>query len=229
MFNYLQVFSFLFLLSLSLASCSSGGGDGGGGGSQDRTTETALRLIHGSIDGSPLTLKILGLDVQTARFAQETIFTPIERGENINIVVDRARSLGVNLARITSDITNGNEYTIFVYGSVGDGTETARLIVEEVRTPENGKTFLRLLNALEGSGGIVIEDATTILEAEHLGSVTDFLEVESGLRSFNIRTDLGQKLATLEIELENRSEVSVLVTGSLDLGVVYVRTFFDFD
>lgn len=223
------------LILLTLASCSSGGDGGGDGesnedGSQVRTREPGLRIIHGSIDGSPLTAKINGIDIQTSRYVEPQFFTSILEGVDVSIAVDRARSVGVSLTNITTDIVGGNEYTIFVYGSVMNDTERARLIVEPVVEPEDGFARVRIMNALEGSGGVVLESAGGLIEeAEMVGDATDFVEIPAGPRTFFVRTDLGSPLGSVEIDLENRSELSVLVTGSLELGVVFVKTFVDFD
>jgi len=233
----LKQLKFLFLLISLLSLCSCSGGGGGGGDSEEssedssngRTTLPGLRIIHGSIDGSPLTAKISGLGVQTARYVEPRFFSRIEEGQDVNIVIDRARSIGVGLTNFVTDIENGNEYTVFVFGSVSDDTATARLLVEPVIQPDDGFARIRILNALEGSGGVVLETLGLVQEAESIGEATEFSEIPSGPRTLFVRTDTGSPLGSLEIEVENRSEISVLVTGSLELGVVYVKAYTDFD
>ncbi|MDD2943730.1 MAG: hypothetical protein PHC51_12285, partial [bacterium] len=64
------------VLLLTLSSCSGGGGSD----SSERTRETAVRIVHASIDTTPIDLTGPEGFVQSARYNQATEYVPVPEG-----------------------------------------------------------------------------------------------------------------------------------------------------
>ncbi len=149
------VLSCVFTLSF-LVSCGGGGGGGGGGASSH-----GIRLIHASIEDAPLSMtsSLAPLnELQTARFAEATLYSPLPKGEQ-HITVDGGQVGGVSSAPFTVD---GRERlsALFYRDVAGDVPRVA--VISDI-PPELSKTqaAVRVLHALAGAAALDVTIAGT--------------------------------------------------------------------
>lgn len=214
------------VVTLAFSACGGGGGGGDGGGG--RTTKTALRLIHASIDGSPLEVKLGDVVVQKARFAEVTAYAAVEQGPSL-VEVGRVNSTGVLLGRIPLTLEKETEYTLFVVGAARDSQETVVVLEEPVARPERGFARVQLLNGLIGATSLRGEIGGVSLGPVLLGASSGFVDVASGAENLIVRGASSQELLQVALLLEDRAEATVLVTGSQELGIRISRIYPDLD
>lgn len=224
--NDMRISSAVLTCIVALSGCGGGGGDGGGGAG--RTTETAVRMIHASIDGAPLTASIPGLVLQKARFAELTSYVPLQPG-GVNITVERVNSPGVTVGNISAVLAEDTEYTLFVHGSAQAGTIEALLLTEPVERPEEGTARVQLLNGYIGSSGMELRGTGFGTPRAAEGASSGFITVPSGVQQISVVDERGRTIQSAAITLEDRGEATVVISGSRDLGISFLRTYVDLD
>ncbi len=218
----------LILVSTSLFAC----GGGGGGGGDGRTTDTGLRIIHAAIAISPLELVIPGVEtddggpIQKAAYAETTSFVRAEKGETI-IQLQRANSPGVFFESIPTTLEEKTEYSIFVYGDFEIGNDRVALLAEPVEQPESGFARVQLLNGLGGASRLEIAGSGATGVAR-FGNTSGFLEVPFGPQTFTI-TESGFPITTVPVDIPDRGEATIVVSGSQTLGSTFTRVYLDLD
>ncbi|MCB0324465.1 MAG: DUF4397 domain-containing protein [Bdellovibrionales bacterium] len=223
--NRLYILGIAMCLTLLPAGC---GGGGSGGGDSRRTEKTAIRVIHGSVDGTPVQVAVpLGV-VQKARFAEVTTYVPVEKGEQV-VTVDRANSSGVRVAQFSTLLEDKTEYTVFVSGEARTGDLSAQLFSDPVERPESGFARLRLYHALEGEGALTLRASELSAPGIRRGQRSDSLDVPAGPQTIDVVDSRGTVISSLAVELEERSEVAVLLAGNAGLEVVFTKLYTDFD
>lgn len=215
----------LLTIAITLTSCSGGGGGDGGGGVVGRTTDTALRIIHGALDASPVTLKIGEETLQSARFAELKNYVRTSDGATA-IVVERANDPGVTVSTFGVTLKDKTEYTVFLYGEVSRGSFATRLLEDIVSRPEAGLANFQVLNAFQDGGEIVVTIAGKPLDSVAFGGTSGFIEVPSGPQTVTVS---GGASATLALDIPDRGEITLLVTGDRALGVLFTPVYTDLD
>jgi hypothetical protein len=219
----LRFFIYTVLVVVTV-SCSGGGG----GGDDGRSTETAVRLVHASIDTTPLSLLHNGLLMQSARYNENTTYMLVSNGQAI-ITIERAMSPGVVTATFEQDLLDDTEYSVFVYGEARD---VLRKVIIEDNTirPEEGLAFVRFLNGYSSNRRVTMYiDGQLVGPSLQLGGVSEYLEVPFGPHSVSFRTSSGQVLGSTDVELLDQSEANFVVSGSSELGVSFVQSYTDLD
>lgn len=217
----------LLCLLLLLSSC----GGGGGGGDERRTRDTAVRIIHGSVDGAPVQITFDEEEPAArlkAAFAEGTEFRRVDSGP-LSLNVERANSQGVGLGILSAQLEDETEYTIFVNGEARTGSIRATLLAEEVAQPEEGSAHVQLLHGVENLGRLRLRVAGELSSNTSRGGTTGFLTVPSGLQLLEAVNGDGGVVASTEVLIEDRSEVTLLVAGDSSLGFVTIKSFVDFD
>jgi len=218
------VLTLLFLV-LPLISCSGGGG----GGQEGATRDTAVRIIHGSLDATPVSVIIDEEIVQTSRFSQSTSYVTVERGEQKSIIVERATQPGNRVAVFRATLDEESEYTIFLSGGVTDDTFSISLLTDIVDEPEEGRAFVQVLHSFIGSPSIQVLAGDVDLGLIRLGATTGFFDIPSGLTTFSLETVDGSTIAAPTFEVPDKGELTILLSGSKDLGAIFTPLFLDLD
>lgn len=212
------------LLLLSLSSCSGGGGSSSSG----RTRETAVRIVHASIDTTPL--DIVGPEgfIQSARFNQATDYVPIKDGA-ITLVLSRARVPQVVAATFSETLKKNMEYSVFVYGEASDVLRK-EIIEDIVQEPSSGNGMLRFMNGYSSNSRLLLQidgaDWTPVLQ---LGGHSDFAELPAGEHSYAVRSEAGKTVSSGLFTLDEGSELTVVISGSAELAVAFVTFYTDLD
>ncbi len=217
--------SLFFMFSLNACSGGGGGDDGGDG----RTRKTALRIIHGSIDGTPVIARIGDIFLQKSRFAQLQDYVRVEDEEPATVTIERANAPGVILRSLPVPFESETEYTVFVSGEARDDEGRAVLITEPVEQADEGFARIQFLNGLSQAGSLSLRgvDFTTALARE--GQSSGYVETVSGPQDLSVVDDEGRVIEELSLVLADRGDVTVLITGSTELNYQIVRVFEDLD
>lgn len=215
------------VLLVFFSSCSGGGGgDGGGGG---RTRDTAVRIVHGAIEAVPVSV-LGGVDqlIQTARYAEATTYAPVNDGP-ITLSVERLNSPGVVLRNIQATLEKKTEYTLFVFGSAEGSNLNISLLTDNTERPEPGMAHLAVLNGYQGPGSIFAQSSDVVLGEVGFGSTSGFQLVASGPQTILVRDASGNALSSITTTIADRGELTLLVTGSSELGVLFTTLYNDLD
>lgn len=218
--------------AMMLAACGGGGGGGDGGGPAGRTTDTALRLIHASIDAVPLTVTVNQggtlVPVHTARYAQATDYFRLEEGDAL-LTVERANSPGSTVVQFPLQLAKETEYTLFAVGEARKGNFRVTLLQDIVARPEEGLAHLQVMNGYDHAGPLSVSVGGLNKGPLTLGATTGFFEVASGPQTLIISTSQGGELARVALDLPDRGEATIVVSGAGDLGVHYITIYNDLD
>jgi len=225
----------LLLLFLIVGVTGCGGGGGDGETSNGRTTSTALRIIHGSIDSSPVSLRQGTNVMQTARYAQAKDYVEVQ-DPNAPFVLETANTPGDIIMQLPTPLKQDTEYSIFVYGNVGDRSFSTILTEDVALRPDSGRALLQVRNAYHGSS-VITATATggenglmnTSLGEINFGHGGRFIDVASGLQTVVIRNKSGRQIASVAVNIPDQGEAVLLVTGSSELGVVFTPVYTDLD
>jgi hypothetical protein len=233
-----QIFK-LALAFILFSSIGCGGGGGGGGGGSDnsnnqttdvgqlsRGTDTAIRLMHGTIDATPLTLRTGTQAIRSGRFAQETFYSRVSPGELL-LSVERANTPSVIAAEQVATIEKGKEYTALITGSAG--ALMFKLIEDTTVRPGIGLTSVRLVNSLQGLSGITAELSGVTFPNVSFGGASGFLDIPSGVATLTVKNQGGAVILSKTVELLDQADISILVTGSNSLGAVFAVLYRDLD
>lgn len=218
------------IVLLQLGACSGGGG--GGGGADGRTTDTAVRLIHASIDAVPFSLSVIqdgvSTAIQTARYAQSTSYVPVAEGNQL-ITLERANTPGAVVASFPTQLKEETEYTFFVLGEERRGNFRTTLIEDLVSRPEEGFSLVQVLNGFDDDSAITVSVAGASQGPIGLGGSSGFFELPIGPQTFVISTVGGGERARVTVDLADRGETTILLSGSADLNVNFVTLYSDLD
>lgn len=214
----------LYFCSLILFVLGCGGGGGGGGGG--RTTDTALRVVHASLDRPPVVAKAGEAVLPPAAFGEVTSYTEVNPGP-ATVIAERA-NVPAPVAQLPADFAANTEYTLFLYGQLQTGSANAKILEEPVAQPGPGKVRVQLLNALEGSSSLVLNGAGFSSNAAGFGSSSGFSESAPGPQTLTI-TNGRTTIAQVAVDIPDQGEATVLIAGSNDLGVKFTRVYSDLD
>ena len=209
------------------------GGGGGGGGNSGKTTETAVRVIHASIDLEPVDLRIetqLPEDpaLQRAKFGDVTSYVPIKSQGHVFSFL-RANT-GAPVFSLNGTLEEETEYTLLLSGKNIDDTFKVSLIPEPVVEPEPGFARLQLINALVGSAPMIAVVGSVSTPQAPFSLASGYVDVPSGLQqSVLVRTTTGRGVSSVLVDFADRGEITVVVGGDNSLGVVTTRLFADLD
>ncbi|MBP9837223.1 MAG: DUF4397 domain-containing protein [Proteobacteria bacterium] len=235
-----KIITLFALLIVILTQISCGGGGGGGGDGETaagtlntdpnkRTSGTGVRIIHASMDGEPVDLKIADQFYGNAYFMGETFYQTTPKGP-LNLLLERANSPGVVLNTLISDLKDKTEYSVLLTGQNANQRYAATLLEEPVLKPAAGKAVIQFIHALEGSGELTLVGSVTLGPVSFKAS-SGFLEIPvplSGTESFNINSS-SRTIATINVAVSDGSESTIVVGGSRNDGVIIPRVFRDRD
>lgn len=221
-------------LLTTLAACSGGGGGSDqveiNGVTYTRSTKTGVRILHAAIDAVPLSLAVEDTVLQTARYSQATQFVEVEKGPVI-LKLEQANSAGMVISSVSTELADDTEYSLLVYGGTDDSSFNVALLSEPIERPDEGKGRLQLVNAYDRGVTATFENAedSETISALSLGSSSGLRELTSGPQTVTIRNSSGSVIARRTVDLVDRTDVTLVVMGSKDLGVVFVSELLDLD
>ncbi|MCC6932027.1 MAG: DUF4397 domain-containing protein [Deltaproteobacteria bacterium] len=229
--NIKSVKTLLLIAVITVAVSCSGGGGGDDGSTTElkRETDTAVRLIHAAVDAAPLEIYGGLIQVTKGRYAQETFFGRVEDENVTELVVARANTAATDIVRrIPVNLAEDTEYTLFVYGKVGDDAFRYNFIIDNIERPDNGACIVRLFNGLPDSGDLTLGSKDFAQPGVRYGVVSSFRHSACGPQIFTITSPTGT-LARVSIDLPEESEATIVLSGDKDLGYVKAVTYLDLD
>ena len=215
-----RIFAMVCLL-LPVLAAGCGGGGGGGGSS----SSTALRIIHGSVDGSPVSASIGETLVQKAHYGEETNYVGVTPGDTL-ITLERQNAPGQVVATFAQLLQTATHYTILVYGEARHGTLRTTLLEEPVLKPAAGSSRLQLINALSGKPAATLRGDSYNIGPVALGTSSGFIDIPSGVQTVTVGTQDGRVVGRVDIEAPDRGDVTVVASGSADLNVSFVKIYY---
>lgn len=222
--NRLQALVLLVALFLS-ASCSSGGG---GDSDSSATRDTAIRVLHGAVDATPISLRHGPTVAQTAYFSIVSPYHKLLEGQN-TVVLEKANVSEGAVTDLSQIYKPKTEYTALVYGSAKDDTLKVNLIEDSIQEPASGNARVRLYNALDGNNSVSVTVDKTKVGPAKIGGASEYIEVPFGTYPAVVYGDGNTRLYGFNLTLNEKEEVSLLVTGALDLDLVIVTPYTDRD
>ena len=228
--------TFVRLMSVILCSCGLFACSGGGGGGSDdgsslrRNDDTAIRIIHAALDGTPVRVLIGEELVQGSRYAEEKFYSRIDSGSQL-LTIQRENT-GQTVTELSASLEDDIEYSLLLYGNASTGTFQTRIVEDIVERPESGRALLRLINALEERNNLqlsVIEDPSATISDVDFGESSSFIETASGPLTLLVTTNSGAELARIIAEIPDRSDATLVIMGRSDLGVIFTRLYLDLD
>ncbi|MDD2942857.1 MAG: DUF4397 domain-containing protein, partial [bacterium] len=186
------------------------------------------RIVHASIDTTPIDLTGPEGFVQSARYNQATEYVPVPEGA-VTLVLSRARVPQVVAATFTETLKKNTEYSVFVYGEASDVLRK-EIIEDIVQEPSSGNGMLRFMNGYSSNSRLLLQidsaDWTPVLQ---LGGHSDFAELSAGEHTYAVRSEAGKTIVSGTFTLDERSELTLVVSGSAELAVAFVTLYSDLD
>ncbi len=171
----------LSLMAGLLVAC--GGGGGGGGGGAGSNAKSGVRLIHASLDVSPVTLKSAAdteFDSGTSRFAQPAYYRKLAEGADVLSVVRAYAPTLDALGSVTLTGDGQKKETVLFYGDlVALGLRTA-VIEDQIPDFSKERAVIRVLHALGGALSIKAEIQGAGSLTASYGDGSEYIEASAG-------------------------------------------------
>lgn len=222
-----KIFIAVLCIALTVSGCGGGGG-GGGSSSSGRTTHTALRIVHGSLDEAPITVQLPDHDVQTARFGELTSYVQMDEGPQL-LTVHRANAPAEVLKQFSFDFEKNTEYTLFLSGVSRQDTAEIAMITDRVIRPAQGLAAVRFMNSFQSRAELELTVGDRSLGTVDLGAVSDYVELPAGPYHCRIARDNGAEISSFDIVLPDRGEATVVASGAETPFFVTTPVYMDLD
>jgi len=213
----------VFSVALALVSCGGGGGGSGGG----RSTGTGLRVIHASMDLPPVVITVNGSEFTRASYGSSSSYSGVSAGPSTVAVQFQNRSNSV-FSSLTVRFEEGMEHTLLLRGESRIGNFRASLIVEEVVQPAPGTARLQFVNGFGSGGDLRLDFQGGIGDGVSPGELGEVIEIPAGPQQISV-VEGSRALTSSSVNLPDRGEITVVVSGSRDLGVSFTELVEDLD
>lgn len=220
--------SVISLLSV-ISACSGGGGSEGENSSDglSRGTSTAIRIMHAGIDLTPVDVRIGTTLLQSAHYAETKYYRPLS-AETSTITVTRSNDPTAVLQTLPIKLKEDTEYSLFIYGQAKENRMRIVLIEDNATRPEEGACLLRVMNGYIGEPLLSLRGADFSVEGVRYGSVSEYVKTRCTQQAYSILIN-DRILHTGYFDLPDRSEATILLLGSKELGMANSKVFVDLD
>jgi len=203
----------LFLILLVLAGCG-GGGSGGEGG----TVSTGVRMLHASIEASPVTLSSSVSEeyYATGRFSLAAPYINLPTGEQV-LSIRSAKSEGSDLFLLELNLERNKRHSALLFGSLENGLQANLFEDYSDRVNEN-EIAIRVVHGIAGASQIKASfGETEIAESVDYGSASDytFLPYDSGELLIRRQADSRIVYAAFQEFAPGRA-YTILASGEVD-------------
>jgi len=200
--------SFLFIIVIALTFGCGGGGGGGGGSAAGVGASTGARVLHASIDLSPIDIFTNPDEpAATARFGMPSPYVGLSSGPQ-GVLLKKANSSDV-ITNLSLNVEKGLRQSILVYGDYR--VPALQIAVLQDIAPELDDTLssIRVVNGLLSSGTSVSGaiNATTAFAAPY-GGATEYIQVPAGVA--NVVLDNG---SSGSFTVEGGISYTILIAG----------------
>ena len=209
---------------LLISSCGGGGGSSGGSSSR----ETAVRVIHASVDSSPVSVRVGTTFIREASFLQVTEYVPVPFGPT-TFTVERAKMPDIKIGDVTANLIEDTEYTLLVYGQAKESSVKLALIPDVISESVEGRSKIKLINAIDGQASLIMHGTDFSSSEVSFGSSGDYYDTVSGIQNLRVANKQGDTFASLSTDVINRGDVTLVAAGNRSIGVMLLRSYADLD
>jgi hypothetical protein len=219
---------------LALSACSgggSGGSDSGDNGDDDSlrvTNKPAVRIIHSSIDAVPVGITSNGVFLGESSYLGKNKFYNLGLGSNL-ITLTRSARASEPLRSLNLNVADKEEYTVFVYGAQRDENFNVKILPEPIVKPLDGMSRFQVLNGLSDASSIKFSISTTQNKVVPFGNTSGFLDIPSGVYDVSVVAANGAALGVTSVNLSEKIEITLVVSGKLEYSFVSMKTYQDLD
>ncbi len=229
--KFTQLICFSICSALALSSCGGGGGGDGESrttsGSGGRSAETALRVLHGSIDTPPVIVSIDRSEFQTVDYNSETDYRGVSPGAHTISVAYKNEPDRV-VSQFSTTFSEDTEYSLFLTGQARNGGLRTNIFEEVPALPDVGTARAQIYNSFDSSSGLSLDFAGSRSEGVGSGQKSEFFNIPVGPGQLLVRSG-GTVVKSISYDVPDQGEVTVMVSGSNDLGIVFAQVYRDFD
>jgi hypothetical protein len=212
----------------SSSGSSGGSSSSGSAGKLKRGTSTGIRVVQASIDTAPVSVRVAGNVVQTARFVQTSYYAGVPAGPVV-LRLEQANRPDALIAEIPTTLAENTEYTVFVSGTSTQGQFNARLVEDLSVRPPVGKAMFRAYHAFSGGPSLIVNANGVDSDFIRLGDASSFKEIPSGPTTVIIKNSGGPEISRLTIDVPDQGEISVVVAGQASIGAYFTPVYIDLD
>lgn len=213
-----------------IMGCGGGGGGGssssGSDTSNQRTTDTGIRIIHAALDAAPLTLTIGDQEIQTAQFAQPTSYQRLSEGAQTLVLT---KSTGEVFAQLPVEFEKGTEHSLLVFGQSGRNSLRFQVLTDQIIRPDAGRGFIHFVNGYEGVRAVTFVCAGSGPVIVGQASASGFYELNSGTQLVIVSDSSGAELGRISLDVPDQGESTVVLTGAREYGAAILKVYQDLD
>lgn len=226
--------SLIMIFSLAAGCSGGGGGDNNSAGGNDDdgsnrvTNKSAVRIIHSSIDAVPLGILSNGVFLGESSFLGKNKFYNIGLGANL-LTLTRGARVNQPVKSLNVEVADKTEYTVFVYGAEKDNEFNVKVLPEPIMRPASGMSRFQVLNGLSDASAIKFSIASTANQVVPFGDTSGFLDLPTGVYDVLVSGSTGGALGVVSVNLAEKAEITLVVSGKLEYSFVSMKTYQDLD
>lgn len=201
------------------------GGGGGGGGSQD-SAPRGIRILHGSIDATPLDIystSVPGAVVQRGGFAAVQKYAELREGPQ-TITVTRAKNPSAAVRSFNVEVGSRQRYSLVLFGDSREFGLSTRLLDDTLPEDRGSGALLRVVDAMTGAAEITVSAGefsaprgSNVTAKVPYGGASPYLEVPAGtLRITTQRSADSKVVSAITADLLPGEAYTLLVGGEAD-------------
>lgn len=197
----------VIIVALSVTGCGGGGG-GGGGSAEGVGASTGARVLHASIDLSPIDIFTNPDEpAATARFGMPSPYVGLSSGPQ-GVLLKKAKSIDV-ITNLSLNVEKGLRQSILVYGDYRVPALQIAVLQDIAPELDDTSSSIRVVNGLLSSGTAVAGtiNAATTFTAPY-GGATEYIQVPAGVA--NIVLDNG---SSGSFTVEGGTSYTILIAG----------------
>ncbi|MCB0359885.1 MAG: DUF4397 domain-containing protein, partial [Bdellovibrionales bacterium] len=166
-------------------------------------------------------------ELASAHYAEPTFYRQVDSG-SIVLTVERAHSPGVVVDTIPTTLLPNTEYSLLLYGKAGNGGLQLALLEDYTGRPSEGMGIVHVVNGYFRETLSATLGPVAYADLAY-GSGSTFDEIPAGTHTVTVRNAGGGVLGTFDVSVAALDEVTVVVLGDEDLGVVFFPLYRDLD
>jgi len=199
----------------------------GGGSSGDGSVGTGVRMLHSSIDASPVELRSSSSEENflISRFTSNSGYMNLSPGEHI-LSVRRARSSDTDLFLLALDLERNKRHSVLLSGNLENGLKTT-LFEDYTEGLGQNEIALRLVHGLTGASQIrATFGGVEIAKAVDFGSAAEYIVLPDNAGELLIRREADSRIVFAGFqELAPGKAYTIVASGEVDylvLAPIYV-------
>lgn len=206
----------LILNLAALASCGGGGGGGGGGGS----AATGVRVLHASIDASPVNIVVndgttSNVVVERGKFGFATNYGALGNGPQ-TLAMTRTLTPSVVVGQSSVTVNSGERRSFLIYGDNQTFGLRTNIFLDNPGAFSEGSGKVRVINGVTGAAGLTVGLDSSSLGSVSFGDALDYTSVSAGAHRFVLRrASDGASVGSAGVTIESGRAYTILAAGEI--------------